>query len=64
MKKIIQWHNDAIYGGSQDAQLNSEMAKELGKIDTITFAEYAKMCKRMSVSPMREETFIVRYEKL
>lgn len=64
MKKIIQWHNDAIYGGSQDAQLNSEMAKELGKVDAITYTEYAKMCKRMSVTPMREEAFIVRYEKL
>jgi len=64
MKKIIQWHVEAIYGGSQDAQLNSEMAKELGKVDTISYIEYTKMCKRMSVSPMKEETFIVRYEKL
>jgi hypothetical protein len=64
MKKIIQWHVEAIYGGPQDASLNLEMSKELGKVDSISYIEYVKMCKRMSVSPMKEETFIVRYEKL
>lgn len=63
MEKIIRWHNEAIYGEKHHIALNLEMANELGKLDAITYAEYAKMCKRMGVSSMREETFIAKYTK-
>lgn len=64
MEKIIQWHKDAIYGGPNDKALNLEMARELGKMTSITYDEYTKMCKRMGISPMRDETFIIKYGKL
>ena len=64
MEKIIQWHEEAIYGEPHHIALNLEMAKELGKINTITYAEYSKLCKRMGISPMRDETFIAKYQKL
>jgi hypothetical protein len=60
MKKIIQWHNEAIYGEPHHVAMNLEMARELGKLDTISYEEYFKMCKRMSVSPMRDETFFYK----
>jgi hypothetical protein len=40
------------------------MARELGKMTSITYDEYTKMCKRMGISPMRDETFIIKYGKL
>jgi hypothetical protein len=64
MKKIIIWHNEAIYGDPHHIALNLEMARELEKIESITYPEYAKMCKRMGVSAMREETFISKYENI
>ena len=63
MEKIIKWHEEAIYGEPHHIAMNLEMAKELGKLDSITYQEYTKMCKRMSVIPMRDETFIAKYEK-
>lgn len=61
MDKIVQWHNEAIYGEPHHVAMNIEMAKELGKLDTLTYEEYSKMCNRMGVSAMRDETF---YHKL
>ena len=63
MKKIIQWHNEAIYGEPHHVAMNIEMAKQLGKLDTVTHGEYSKMCKRMSVIPMGEETFLHKMSK-
>lgn len=57
MEKIIKWHKEAIYGEPQHIASNLEMAKELSKLDTVTFQEYTKMCKRLSIHPMRDETF-------
>lgn len=63
MKKIIQWHNEAIYGEPHHIAMNLEMAKQLGKLETVTYEEYSKMCKRLSVSPMRDETFFHKMSK-
>lgn len=63
MKKLVIWHNEAIYGEPHHIPLNLEMAKELDKLETITYQEYTKMCKRMGVHPMREETFISKMTK-
>lgn len=57
MDKIVQWHNEAIYGEPHHVAMNLEMARELRKLDTLTYEEYSKMCKRMGVHPMRDETF-------
>lgn len=64
MEKIIQWHNEAIYGEPHHNALNLEMARELGKMTAITYDEYSKMCRRMGINPMRDETFIIKYGKL
>jgi len=63
MKKLVIWHNEAIYGEPHHIALNLEMAKELDKLETITYQEYTKMGKRMGVSTMREETFISKMAK-
>lgn len=64
MEKIIKWHEEAIYGEPHHVALNLEMAKELSKLTSITYAEYTKMCKRMGINAMRDETFIIKYGKL
>ena len=63
MEKIIQWHNEAIYGEPHHVAMNLEMAKQLGKLENVTYEEYSKMCKRLSVSPMRDETFFHKMSK-
>lgn len=63
MKKLVTWHNEAIYGEPHHISLNLEMAKELDKLETITYQEYTKMGKRMGVHTMREETFISKMAK-
>jgi len=64
MKKIIQWHNEAIYGERHHVELNLELARELGKCESnITYEEYSKMCKRLGVIPMRDETYYHKLEK-
>lgn len=63
MKKLVIWHNEAIYGEPHHISLNLEMAKELDKLETITYTEYSKMGKRMGVHTMREETFISKMAK-
>ena len=63
MKKIIQWHNEAIYGEPHHVTMNIEMAKQLVKLDTVTYEEYSKMCKRLSIIPMRDETFFHKMSK-
>ncbi len=51
MDKIVQCHNEAIYGEPHHVAMNLEMARELGKLDTLTYEEYSKMCKEWEYIP-------------
>ena len=63
MNKLVIWHNEAIYGEPHHIALNLEMAKELEKLESITYPEYVRMGKRMGISVMREDTFIEKTRK-
>jgi hypothetical protein len=64
MKNIIAWHREILHGEPHHIALNIDLAQELEGLDTVTYQEYTRMCKRRGICAMREETFLHKMGKL
>jgi len=64
MKNIIAWHRETLHGEPHHIALNLDLAEELSRLESVTYPEYTRMCKRRGICAMREETFLHKMGKL